>query len=312
MTNNNSPALCNTETGICEIPGTQSSEAIQAQKASVKPLKIMYFTDPICSSCWGVEPQLRKLKLEYGDIVEMNYHMGGLLPDWSYNSGGISKPSDVAHHWDQASVHYRMPIDGDVWLEDPLPSSYPPSIAFKAAQIQDATKALNFLRVLKEMVFLKKKNITRWENIEEAACITSLDIRKLKDDYSVRAEQLFREDLDLARKMGVRGFPSIFISNAAGDTEFIYGARPYALYEAAIQKLYPSAERRQYPNQWNDLFNVFPTMTNREYAELRGIEPRNAEAELMDLMQKKELSVYRSKNGPIWARSYNQPPELTR
>ena len=30
-----------------------------------------------------------------------------------------------------------MPIDGDVWLEDPLNSSYPPSIAFKAAEMQD-------------------------------------------------------------------------------------------------------------------------------------------------------------------------------
>ena len=106
--------------------------------------------------------------------------MGGLLPDWSYNSGGISKPSDVAYHWDEVSVYYDMPIDGDVWLEDPLNSSYPPSIAFKAAEIQDKDKAVNFLRILREMVFLKKKNITRWEYIAIAAEEAGLDVVKLK------------------------------------------------------------------------------------------------------------------------------------
>ena len=88
--------------------------------------------------------------------------MGGLLPDWSYNSGGIGKPSDLAHHWDEVIEHYDMPIDGNVWLEGSLNSSYPPSIAFKAAQMQDNDKAILFMRTNREMVFLQKKNIAKW------------------------------------------------------------------------------------------------------------------------------------------------------
>ncbi|MFM8486364.1 MAG: DsbA family protein, partial [Bacteroidota bacterium] len=140
MPDNKNPLLCDPQSGICEMPGMASSGEIKAGIATPKPVKVIYFTDPICSSCWGIEPQLRKLKLEYGDNLEIEYRMGGLLPDWSYNSGGISKPSDVAHHWDEVSIHYDMPIDGDVWLEDPLDSSYPPSIAFKAAEMQDDKK----------------------------------------------------------------------------------------------------------------------------------------------------------------------------
>ncbi len=122
--------------------------------------------------------------------------MGGLLPDWSYNSGGISKPSDVAHHWDEVSVHYDMPIDGDVWLEDPLSSSYPPSIAFKAAQWQHRDKAILFLRALREMVFLQKKNITKWEYIALAAAQAGLDSSQLKTDYAGYARTLFAGDLN--------------------------------------------------------------------------------------------------------------------
>lgn len=158
MTKQSNPLLCDPKTGLCEIPGADTETvSSEKQKPSDHLVKVIYYTDPICSSCWGIEPQLRKLKLEYGNNIEIDYRMGGLLPDWSYNSGGIGKPADVAEHWDEVSVHYDMPIDGDVWLEDPLDSSYPPSIAFKAAQIQDNEKAILFLREIREMVFLQKK-----------------------------------------------------------------------------------------------------------------------------------------------------------
>jgi predicted DsbA family dithiol-disulfide isomerase len=43
-----------------------------------KPLKVQYFTDPICSTCWVVQPMLRRLKLEYGEYFDIDYRMGGL------------------------------------------------------------------------------------------------------------------------------------------------------------------------------------------------------------------------------------------
>ena len=160
------PLLCDPKTGICELPQTELTSIIKHISTEKKPVKVMYYTDPICSTCWGIEPQLRKLKLEYGGVLDIEYRMGGLLPDWSYNSGGISEPSDVAPHWDEVSKYYDMPIDGDVWLEDPLHSSFPPSIAFKAAQLQSETKALSFLRRIREMVFLEKKSVAElsWED----------------------------------------------------------------------------------------------------------------------------------------------------
>src|SRR5262245_61435787 len=134
---NKSPLICDYENGTCELPIIQDeNEGTISNKQEQKPIRIIYFTDPICSACWGIEPQLRKLKLEYGDYINIEYHMGGLLPSWTgFNGGRIAKPEDVAHHWDEVSRHYEMPIDGDVWREDPLDSSYPPSVAFIAAKI---------------------------------------------------------------------------------------------------------------------------------------------------------------------------------
>jgi predicted DsbA family dithiol-disulfide isomerase len=263
-------------------------------------LKIIYFTDPICSACWGIEPQLRKLKLEYGEFIEIEYRMGGLLPDWSYNSGGISKPSDVAHHWDEVSKYYDMPIDGDLWLEDPLSSSYPPSIAFKAAQMQSNEKAVLFLREIREMVFLHKKNITNWMQLEIAAKKAGLNTEKFKADYEGSAKSQFESDLNLSRSMGVRGFPTLILVDTNGRSNTIYGSKPYKDIETTIQQLIPSIKKNSYSTDWKTIFKYYPSLTAREYAELTAMPRQTTESYLDSLVKEKKLEKFTTKNGSIW------------
>lgn len=294
--------LCNTKTGMCE---TNNNKADTLKNIDVKfnndnKIKIIYFTDPICSSCWGIEPQLRKLKLEYGKHIEIEYKMGGLLSDWSYNSGGISKPSDVAKHWDEASEYYNMPIDGDVWLEDPLESSYPPSIAFKAAQLQGQKKAMFFLRRMREMVFLEKINIAKWENIEKAAKATKLDIEKLKIDILEKGKKLFYKDLEQAKEYGVRGFPTIFFIDKKEIVETVYGARPYAFYEMGVLKTKPNIIKTEYNKDWEFIFSKYKTLTLREYSDLTGNPKLTSKKELNLLTKEGKLNKLETKNGSIW------------
>ncbi len=299
----NNPLLCDLETGMCETSDENKSITSQSNMQSThKSIKAIYYTDPICSSCWGIEPQLRKLKLEYGDAIEIEYRMGGLLPDWSYNSGGIGKPSDVAHHWDEVSLHYDMPIDGDIWLEDPLESSYLPSIAFKAAQMQDNEKAILFLREIREMVFLQKKNITKWQHLEVAAKKAGLNIDQFKTDYKDKAKDSFNEDLKLAKELGVRGFPTIFLIDESGKKETVYGTRPYAFYEMAILKLNPNAIKSEYSKNWETLYSKYTSLTAREFSVLSGIPRNESEKQLNELVIKGNLKKLTTKNGSIWTR----------
>lgn len=300
-TTKNNPLICDIETGMCETTaGNSETEMKSDMKTSEKSLKLIYFTDPICSSCWGIEPQLRKLKLEYGDAIEIEYRMGGLLPDWSYNRGGISKPSDVGHHWDEVSLHYDMPIDGDLWLEDPLDSSYPPSIAFKAAQLQDDDKAYLFMREIHEMVFLKKKNIAKWEHLATAAKNVGLDVEQLKTDYEGKGKKMFEEDLQIAQEFGVRGFPTIFIQDGAGNQEMVYGSKPYALYESAILTLNPNVEKSEYSKNWQTLFSKYHSLTAKEFSVLSGA-PRTESEKILNLLSDDgTLEKLSTKNGSIW------------
>lgn len=298
--NKQNPLLCDPETGVCEIPDSNSSINITPIN-SVKPIKVIYFSDPICSSCWGIEPQLRKLKLEYGELLDIEYHMGGLLPDWNYNSGGISKPSDVAAHWDEVSVYYDMPIDGDLWLQDALHSSFPPSIAFKAAEVQDKDKAQLFLRALREMVFVEKKNITKWEHLEAAAKSVGLQPEQLKTDMEGKGKALFEEDLRMTKTYGVRGFPSIYFVDSSGKKEIVFGSKPYSFFEAAVLKLQAQAIKKPYQKNWESLFITYSSLSAREFSELSGMARIESEPFLNRLVAEEKLERRTCKNGSLWS-----------
>ncbi len=295
---------CNTETGLCEIPVTENSVQETDISTTTDKIRLLYFTDPICSSCWGIEPQLRKLKLEYGEYFKIDYRTGGLLKSWdSYGGSDVGNPTDVAVHWEEASDHYQMPIDGDVWLEDPLDSSYPPSIAFKAVQMQGDDKAELFLRRIKEMVFLEKKNISKWEHLEQAALATGLDIVKLKADFEGAANIAFDDDLALARQLGVRGFPTIFFTDKDDNRFKVYGSKPYEVYEQALLKLYPDAVKKSIDTSLLNLFEYYSTLTTKEAAVLTIQTFEEAEASLKLLNTNNKITRHDSKKGILWRKN---------
>jgi predicted DsbA family dithiol-disulfide isomerase len=269
-------------------------------------IRVIYFTDPICSSCWAAEPQLRKLLVEYGDNIAIEYHMGGLLPSWDmFTSGPITKPADVAHHWDEMGAHSDTPIDGEVWRADPLPSSYPPCRAYKAAELQGKEKASRFLRRIREMVMVENKNIARLEVLQQAAKDSGLDPARLADDYNSTSQQLFQKDLELRAQYGVRGFPAVFFVDGASNQILVYGSRPYENYEAAIRQLAPSAEKKQIP-PGGDLFDRYPTLTTKEYSVITGVSMQEAEDILTALEQKGAIQKQPVKNGVLWRRGASE------
>ena len=267
-------------------------------------VNIIFFTDPICSTCWGIEPHINKFKLEYGHLFNIDYRMGGLLPYWEkYSSVVINKPSDVVKHWDEKSIEYDMPIDGDLWSEDPLDSSYPPSIAFKAAEIQNKNLAIKYLRRLREMVFTEKKNITKWEFLSKAITEVGLDLKQFKIDYNGKAKELFYEDLELAKKHGVRIFPTMIMTNSLGHTQQIKGYNPYDFYEDELMRLYFKTKKKYYDKEGVSLFDSYPTLTTKEFAELKGTTYQEAEILLHKLEKNNKIKAYKIKSGNIWTKN---------
>jgi putative protein-disulfide isomerase len=289
---------CDMETGICEI-----SQELKETTDTIedKAVKLLYFTDPICSSCWGIEPQMRKLKQEYGAYFDIEYRMGGLLKSWSeYGGSDVSGPQSVGKHWEEASAYYNMPIDGDVWNEDPLRSSFPPAIAFKAAQLQGDHYGDKFLRRIKEMVFTEKKNITKLKHLVQAAKDVGLDHIQFKHDYRHKAKQLFEDDLLMAKDWGVRGFPTIYFIDEEDNRFKVYGSKPYQVYEQALLKLISGNVRKEIAATYDSIFKRYDTVTLKEFAIFYDKTLEEAEIILNEFESRKKLYKVVSKAGSIW------------
>jgi 2-polyprenyl-6-methoxyphenol hydroxylase-like FAD-dependent oxidoreductase/predicted DsbA family dithiol-disulfide isomerase len=277
--------------------------APKQQQSERKPLQVLYFTDPVCSTCWIIQPLLRKLHLEYGRYLDIKYCMGGLLPSWDgYNKGMIKQPSDAAKHWEDVCKQHEIPLDGDVWFEDPLPSSYPPSIAFKAAQMQDTDKAILFLRRIKEMLFLEKKNIIKWEYLDIAAFETGLDSARLKRDFDGKAQELFRADLELASDLSIKVFPTLIFSDGKEQLARLAGYHAYEKFENIILKLLPGITKEPINTDPYQLFNTFYSMTDKEYSVLSDVSAEEAKRQLAELYEEGIIEKHDSKNGTIWTR----------
>ncbi len=261
------------------------SDKYKAKKKAIeKPLTITYFTDPICSSCWVLQPLLRKLLLEYDDYIKIDYHMGGLLPSWeNFDDKRITKPTDAAQLWEEIRGKEKIPIDGDIWLEDPLMSSYPPCIAFKAAQLQDKDKAIFFLRRLKEMLFMEKKNINNWENLERAALFCGLDAALLQKNMKKEGIDDFKKDLAKANELNIRVFPTLIFERKGMESEILKGLKTYEIIEQTILKYVPDAKKNSNLPTPANLFKLYNNMTEKEFAFLLSIDQPAADAELEKL-----------------------------
>lgn len=289
--------FCDPDTGFCGLPSDIQALHPDSDGAN-KPVKVVYFSDPLCSACWGAEPMLNKLKLEYGDTMDIEYRMGGLLPNWK--AMGNATPARVAAHVDEMQRHFEMPMTGKTWALDPPHSSFPPSIAFKAAQMQDEIKAVSFLRRLREMFFVEAINIAKWEHIVAVAAETGLNTTQLQQDYEGSAGELFEQDMELARQLGIKGFPTLVFSNGAGDQETVQGAKYYDVFEQAILRVCPDASKQAVAADWHPIFGELGTLTTKEFAVLSNRSIAEANAKLEALAQARKIDKHQTQAGELW------------
>lgn len=237
--------FCDLETGVCGPAEAQEGSAAAPKLTQLRPpakkIDLYYVTDPICSHCWALEPVLRRFEHEYGGHLNVRVVMGGLLPEWNGfadRKNGISGPEDVAHHWREVGEASRMPIDGSLWLRDPVTSSYPPSRVYAVIREREPEVARVFLRRAREAVFAFDRNISDPQVLAEL--VDALGRPELNGEAVVaeadseRGHALLRSDITLARELGVRGFPTILLMDEEGVGVKVTGVRPLEAYVDAL------------------------------------------------------------------------------
>ena len=265
-----------------------------------KRIHLLNFTDSVCSTCWIIQPQLRKLKMEYENYIETEYCMGGLLPYWeNYKSGSISKPEDAYDYWDYISKKHDMPIFPDVWKDNPLPSYYAPSIAFKAAQLQNTDKAIIFLRRINEMLFFENKNIVENVLLHIATFESGLDAALLIRDLEGKAQLLFEADLLLAQELNINTLPTFVFTYRFNNSKILKGFQEYECFEKMLLEFVTDATKSPITKRYNKIFKKYPTLSTQEFAFLTDKSIREADEIMFHLLRKGIVCSHSIKNEVI-------------
>ena len=278
--------ICDLETGVCG-PGGETEMQFIDLSTPKKKVDLYYVTDPICSHCWALEPVLRKFEAQYGQYVNMHTLMGGLLENWNGfadTANGINSPADVAEHWREVGEHSRMPIDGTLWHDNPIESSFIPSRVFKVIHKQSPEIANTFLRRAREALFAFNQNIAQDDILIDLVNKVGLSgVEIVKQSKLPEAETSLQEDFQLVRQLGVRGFPTIVMLNEEKKGVKIVGARALEQYTEALQQMLPGEILQ--PKQQSSLQSLIQQeklLFSREIEEFYAIKEQDVKAFVSD------------------------------
>jgi predicted DsbA family dithiol-disulfide isomerase len=245
---------------------------------------------------------MRRLEVLYGDQLEIQFVLGGLVRDFEDfhdEANGISEPADVAPHWTEASRRHGMPVDVGVWEENPPRSTWPASVAAKAAALQDPGLGFRYLRRLREATLTERRNIADRETLFELAASVGLDLAPfagaLEDG---RAERAFREDLRRMKERGVRGFPT-FEVEVDGAASILGTYQPFERLERALRRHAPGLERRDLP-RLEAFVDAYGYVATREVAEVYEFSRNEAQESLKKLAKAGDVEAVSRGNGTFW------------
>jgi putative protein-disulfide isomerase len=275
------------------------------------PVRVRYITDPACSDSWAAEPQLRRLMVEFGDDLAFTYVMGGLAREVQESDHGW-----LAEEWLAAAERSRMPVDSRLWKEGPIGSTYPASMAVKAAAEQAGDGGYTYLRALREGLMCLRRKLDTTEALVEEARGAGLDVQRFRIDLGSHAiVESFGADLEEvrafpedAREQGmtttVRGperlvFPSAIFIGEDGEHHGVYGHRPYEAYRDAALAAGAEPVGGEPPGVLEAL-QRFGRMAAVEIEQVCHLSEPQVEAELWQLALDWKVKPVRVLTGRLW------------
>jgi putative protein-disulfide isomerase len=251
------------------------------------PLRVAYFTDPASPACWGIEPSILRLEVEFGVELSWTFVMAGLHRDITPAMHG-----SLALDWLEAAQSSRMPFDPLIWRVAPLKSTYPAAMAMKAAGDQGGEA--RYLRLLREGILCFRRKLDTVDSLVEVARDAGLDADRFRLDLGSNATvEAFGNDLEKARAIEGFELPTLQIGE-----RLLVGARPYDEYRAAAIEAAGASSVE--PLSVGAALRRFGRLATREVEELCGLRGPRAEAELWRLATEFEVRPVRAGTGWLW------------
>lgn len=191
-------------------------------------MKLLYFSDPMCSWCYGFTTVIDKIKENYPELdVEMI--PGGYSPG---NKEVMSKEYKKMYQRAWASVNmasgqpfdYSMKFANDTFCYDTEPSSR----AFHVVHELLSLKSYEFFKFLQTSFYVEGKDITKEEALADLTEDFGVERKVFKEKFNssefiLKTNQGFLK----SRELGVAGFPTLIGEMNNNLTMITNGFQPF-------------------------------------------------------------------------------------
>jgi putative protein-disulfide isomerase len=190
--------------------------------------QLIYFSDPMCSWCWGFSPVIAEIQETFGAALPIRLIMGGLRPGTTTPMTDEAR-AELRGHWRHVTEASGQPFgeralatSGFVYDTDP------PARAVVLVRRFAPEKALAFLARLQEAFYVEGADVTDAEALADFAETFGLDRQTFAAAMETQeAKQETWRDYAIAQQAGVTGFPTLVMGPCA-DGAYVPITRGFA------------------------------------------------------------------------------------
>ncbi|MCR5880519.1 DsbA family protein [Phenylobacterium sp. J367] len=197
---------------------------------------LIYFTDPMCSWCYGFSPAIEEIRRAFGRALPIRLVLGGLRPG-TEEPMSFAARAEVTTHWRHVHDASGVPFDEAALPEGFVYDTDPAARAVVVARREDPELALAYLARVQRAFYAEARNVTDGQVLADLVAELGLDRADFHAQWA--AEDAKREtwgDYALSQRAGVTGFPTLVAGpNEAG----VYGVvtRGYAPPDQVVATL---------------------------------------------------------------------------
>ncbi len=204
---------------------------------------LYYAHDPMCSWCWAFAPAFKALETTLppvaGDRLRIRKLLGGLAPD---SDAPMPEPMQQSLQQTWAAIQQRAPgtvFNFDFWTRcQPRRSTWPACRAVIAARAQGTDRDAAMNRAIQQAYYLDARNPSERDTLVALAGEIDLDVPRFAADLDTPDTRAAHAvEMDLVRRLGVRGFPGLVLVNGDRVREIMVDFSGPAAMQAQVMAL---------------------------------------------------------------------------
>ena len=182
---------------------------------------LIYFSDPMCSWCYGFSPVIEGIRRTFGRALPIRVVMGGLRPGTETPMTEEAK-LEIGDHWTHVHEATGLPFNG-AGMSRPgfVYDTDPAARAVVAARRDGEEMAAAFLTRAQQAFYAEGRDVTTAQVLGDLADELGLDREPFLELWAAdETKQETWRDYAISQRAGVTGFPTLV---AGPNAEGVYG-----------------------------------------------------------------------------------------